>query len=413
MTFSKIKTLFICNFIKSKNTDSYYDDWLDAFVAEKSFDIQIFNIQTDSFYQINIKSYDIIILSHSITANGVELKYSKSLKELLRKRRGKLLSFVGNELNLPFAHISEKINFLKTCEVDIIMSQLPIDAAKWLYNECSCIVLSVPHALNNKVFRPIIPVSKRPIDIGCRNAKYSVTLGDDERNRIIDFFRNHKFLGKEHKIDIETRNSKRFNRADWALFLNKCKGTISTEAGSYYLEKNDCTVKLIENYIKDKNKYANLKVVSSNSLLYKKIASILPLDIKEWLRNLLGKFGIYRIDDLLEEEDFEFVYDMFFRDKLQCRFYSKTISSRHFDAIGTKTCQIMFPGEFSGILKPDIHYIALNKDFSNIDEVIEKFFNDDYRLNMINNAYEFCIENHLYSHRINYILNQIDKICAV
>jgi hypothetical protein len=34
-------------------------------------------------------------------------------------------------------------------------------------------------------------------------------------------------------------------------------------------------------------------------------------------------------------------------------------SSRHFEAVGTKTCQIMFRGRFNDILAADRHYLAL------------------------------------------------------
>jgi hypothetical protein len=47
------------------------------------------------------------------------------------------------------------------------------------------------------------------------------------------------------------------------------------------------------------------------------------------------------------------------------------ISPRHFEAVITKTCQILVKGRYSGVLWPGRHYLALERDFSNLDEVLE------------------------------------------
>jgi hypothetical protein len=48
------------------------------------------------------------------------------------------------------------------------------------------------------------------------------------------------------------------------------------------------------------------------------------------------------------------------------------ISPRHFEAVITRTCQVLVEGHYDGILEPDRHYIPLRRDFSNLDEVLEK-----------------------------------------
>ncbi len=44
----------------------------------------------------------------------------------------------------------------------------------------------------------------------------------------------------------------------------------------------------------------------------------------------------------------------------------RTTSSRHFEAAAMRVCQIMYEGEYSGVLKPMVHYIPLRKDFSEL-----------------------------------------------
>jgi hypothetical protein len=65
-----------------------------------------------------------------------------------------------------------------------------------------------------------------------------------------------------------------------------------------------------------------------------------------------------------------------------------TISPRVFEAIALRTPLVMFPGSYSGIVKPNLHYIPLEKDFSNMDEVVRKI-KDPVRLQeMADRAFE-------------------------
>jgi hypothetical protein len=48
------------------------------------------------------------------------------------------------------------------------------------------------------------------------------------------------------------------------------------------------------------------------------------------------------------------------------------ISPKMFEAIATRTALILFEGSYSDILKPDVHFLPLKKDFSNVDEVLAK-----------------------------------------
>jgi hypothetical protein len=79
------------------------------------------------------------------------------------------------------------------------------------------------------------------------------------------------------------------------------------------------------------------------------------------------------------------------------KFY--TISGRHFEAAVTKTCQILFDGEYEGILKPWIHYIPIYKDFSNIDEVLIKIRDTKYCDEIANRAFKDITENESYRYK--------------
>jgi hypothetical protein len=48
------------------------------------------------------------------------------------------------------------------------------------------------------------------------------------------------------------------------------------------------------------------------------------------------------------------------------------ISPRHLEAVITKTGQVLVEGTYSGVLEPERHYIPLRRDFSNLDETLER-----------------------------------------
>lgn len=53
----------------------------------------------------------------------------------------------------------------------------------------------------------------------------------------------------------------------------------------------------------------------------------------------------------------------------------KNFTPRIFEAIICKSCLVLVEGEYNGLLKKDINYIPIKKDFSNIEEVYDKIRN--------------------------------------
>ena len=118
-----------------------------------------------------VKEAELIVLLHS--TNGDTTIYLEPLATVLQDRKGLLVSFVGNEVNLPGSSIVAKRRVLGALEPDIIASQLPLEAGEYLFGDLvRWKVISLPHGLNPKVFRSSIPPSARPIDVGVRAVRY-------------------------------------------------------------------------------------------------------------------------------------------------------------------------------------------------------------------------------------------------
>lgn len=73
-----------------------------------------------------------------------------------------------------------------------------------------------------------------------------------------------------------------------------------------------------------------------------------------------------------------------------------TSSPRHFEACITKTCQVLVEGNYFNKMQPGRHYIELKRDFSNIDEVIEKIKDKELCELIAENAYrEIAMDSEL------------------
>ena len=86
------------------------------------------------------------------------------------------------------------------------------------------------------------------------------------------------------------------------------------------------------------------------------------------------------------------------------------ISPRNIQACMTRTCQILLEGEYNGILKPNIHYIEVKKDYSNLDEVMNLMRNESFRMELVNNAYNDVVKSGKYTYQVfvDYIFEKIN-----
>ena len=106
---------------------------------------------------------------------------------------------------------------------------------------------------------------------------------------------------------------------------------------------------------------------------------------------------------LTEEDLYRKIFKMTTKDYRS----GKSISSRHFEPIGTKTCQILLEGQYNNLLIPGKHYLSVKKDYSNIEEIIKKFQDEEQRRLIVDEAYNYVREHHTYDIRVKSLVNFI------
>lgn len=380
---------------------SYFDDWLESFSTNPEVNALAINISKRHLAPSELRDISeaaLVVLLHS--TNGDDLTALEAILPTLMDRSGIVVAFIGNELNLPNIGISDKRKVLEKINPEYVATQLLQEAGDYLWGDIALNgVLCVPHALNELKFTPTQDRHDRQIDIGARGNRYSITLGDRDRNLITDLFED---LGQCGTLNVDI-STKRYDRNGWSEFLNACRGTVSSEAGSWFLERDDATVSAI---VEDaSNQRPNVRTMSLPPK-WQKLYSFLPSAARNIARKQAASKGILSVSDLLDLLDEEQVIrDYFDRDKPD--FYGKCISSRHFDATGTLTTQILLEGRYNDILKPDIHYIELKADLSNFADVVEKIQDETLCATIAESARALAIDSHTYRHRVRRLLDQV------
>lgn len=191
----------------------------------------------------------------------------------------------------------------------------------------------------------------RKTDVGYRARQLSFYMGEgaQEKHQIGIRFRE-RANASGLKTDIETDERRRIYGRRWHEFLANCRAVLGVEAGVSIFDLEDKVRIECERLISESPR------ISFNEVS-KKV-------LQPWEQNVP-----YR-----------------------------TISPRHFEAAAFRVCQILFEGDYSGVMQPMVHYIPLKRDFSNLGDVIRMFKDQKFRSRLVENAYRDLIASGEYSY---------------
>jgi len=184
------------------------------------------------------------------------------------------------------------------------------------------------------------PVEQRPNHIVYRATKLPYWFGSHGqlKHRIAGTITQHAKL-HDLEFDISTQESDTIVGGAWIDFLASGKAVIGCESGSSVLDRRG--------------------------------------EVKSKIQSLIFQNGDLSFDDV--NAHFPNGWDDY-------KFFA--ISPRHLESVITKTCQVLIEGKYDGILKPNDHYIPLKRDFSNVDDVLEKLKDSKLLQHISDQAYE-------------------------
>tara|TARA_B100000963_G_scaffold341699_1_gene341664 strand:+ start:12958 stop:14061 length:1104 start_codon:yes stop_codon:yes gene_type:complete len=359
----KLKVLLVYA-VSNCSTLSYHVLWPKNFKNHKNLKVHLLNLKrkipcnkADTFYIKNIFRPDVIVLLHSVFANG--LHQSPVLFEYISSFDGQKVFYLTNF----YKNMPEKMKFCESLGINIFV-QLGTSAvtSEIFRKRLNGIKILNGHAgaLDQSTFFPGPLLDQRPIDIGFRGMNEPWYFGHQERsnlmNAIMQSLRNKKLV-----LDCSMDEADRFVPNIWADFLRNCKAQLGTESGTDFFDITEKVRYLTNNYTQ-KNKEA---------------------DFNEVYDNVLNPLG----DEY----------------KIKCRL----ISGRVIEAAASKSVLILYEGKYEGYMEPDEHYISISKDHRNLDEAMDKLSDLSLCNKLIENSYECVLENFTFEKQINYLIDNL------
>lgn len=331
---------------------AYATDWAEAFGEHPQLAVTRCNVNdliALSAVARRLRRFDLVVVLHTATAVGPGPL--RRLTRALRRRRGALAVFMGNE----YEHLGGLRGWLHEVRPDAICSQLPLASARWVYADFGARqVLSLPPGLAAARYPAGPPLAERAIDVGFAGDRYPLYIGDDDRNRLLEqVAREAGRLGLRHQLRFE-----RLPRERWAAFLRGCRCVVGAEAGTAFLDPEGGAVDRA----------------------------------RAWLRRQPAT-------DLAA---------------LRARFFSeptprsgKAIAARHFEAIGSGCCQLLLRGDYNGLLRADEHYLAIDRDLANLPAVLEQARCVERCAAIAERARAHVLAEHTYRHRVDALLRAL------
>lgn len=343
-----VKALVLYAVDEGRRTLSYQQGWPAAFARDPRFDAKLVNVMSRSGrlaarLALSTRGFDAIVVLHSVLSNEGVI-FGRLLEDLTAHEAPKAY-FIGNEYKL----MPQKMEFSEQISVSLLVSMVHSRQVHRLYRErLGCEVVEIPSAgVDRTVFSPLTDLADRPVDLGMRAYEDPLHLGHRERRTIGTEFAG---LARERGfvVDVSFDPRERFAPEEYAAFLNRCRGQLGTEAGGDFFELSDDLFRQVVAYT-----------------------------------------------EAHPEAELNEIWPLFFAD-YEDPVSARSITGRHTEAAATKTVQILFDGEYSGFFEPDIHYLALRKDLSNAEDVLDRFQDDALCREVADNAYRVATEELTY-----------------
>jgi hypothetical protein len=182
-----------------------------------------------------------------------------------------------------------------------------------------------------------------------------------EKSEIGAGFLEH-VAGRDLRCDISSREDDRIYGEHWYRFLASCRATLGTESGASIVDFDGGLEALTKDYLARRPRAT-------------------PVEIE---RDLTAPYeGAVVIN---------------------------TASPRLFEAAAMRTAMILFRGSYGGVVEPERHYVPLEKDFSNMEEVVERLRDTAYLDELAGRAYDDLVASGRYSLRT--VAEELDAVIA-
>lgn len=314
-------------------------------------------------------------LSHVRTTDAVIFHYyaqvytvfSPSLTHAISRLNCKKIFFAQDD----YDYIQRNLNKYLDCKADFIYSPISdVTSRNYLYPPARIGPIKIRHYLTG--YLPALkedpsPISDRPLHIFYRGNDVGWaygSLGQEKYTIGIDMLQHA--IDHSLQVDISSSFSDQLYGSAYFTALSTAKATLITESGSSVLHNTD-------NIMHTKQEIISLARTSRHRLQRNDIHKLYP--------DYLSVDGTHVVAE---------------------------ISPKAFEAIVHKTALIAFNGHYSGVLKPHQHFIPLEKDFSNVRDVIELLKDNNFLQDLVDRTYNDIVVNGRYTYP--HLIRELDDV---
>lgn len=298
---------------------------------------------------VPLDGFDVVVIHHSILVTHDQY-LSAALRERIRQFAGLKVQFVQDEYRWPDAVTSA----IRNLEIDVLFSLLNEEEIPRFYSERLPDVAIFPALAGyvpERLARLDARDGARPIDIGYRGRSMPFWLGNLAREKIEigrGVLERAPLYGL--RCDIGWAEKDRIYGRQWDAFLSSCRAFLGTESGA---------------------------------------------SITDWDGTIERNVNAYLVDH--PGATYEEVHAAILAPH-EGNFPMQVVSPRVFEAIAHRTALVQFPGGYSGVVEPWVHYIPLEKDFSNMDEVSRLVRDERFVSELTSRAHSDVIGSGRYSY---------------
>jgi len=328
-------------------------DHLDAFARYSCHQVVYAHATDAAPLAFSLDSFDVVLVHYSVRL-AYEWHISPAFAQALRSFNGLKVLFIQDEYDNTW----QACRWIDWLKIGVVFTCVPLEHVRSIYSRVDhqqvtflpTLTGYLPLTLENAT--PVPPLHQRRIVIGYRGRELPFRYGLLAREKMLIGKRMRaSCLIRSIPYDIEWSDKHRLYGRQWHDFLTSCRSVLGSESGSNVFDFDGS----------------------------------LSQTIAEALKKSPGA-------------SFEEIHEQFLRD---CEFdgLMNQISPRIFEAIAARTGLVLFEGKYSGVVRPEEHFIPLKKDFSNVEEVLAKVQHDSYLEPMIERAYQHVVGSGLYTYR--------------
>ena len=304
-------------------------DHIEAFRRYSRHHIRTFNTRDMTrSVALDLDHFDVVVIHYSVVLSSPNY-LSADFREKLSRFRGLKIEFIQDD----YRWTDRETAASREIGIKVLFTVAPEPAASQLYDvrlpgvrRVQTLTGYVPENLRH---RPVKPLGARTIDVGYRARDLPFWFGRLSREKA---WIGQRFLELAPayglRCDIAWTEHDRIYGDRWIDFVSSCRATLGTESGASIADFDGGAEQAVLTYLR-------MHPAASYEEVHEAV-----------LRPYEGNVVVH------------------------------VISPRVFEAAALGTALVMFPGEYSGVIAGGEHYIALEKDFSNMDEVVRQLRDD-------------------------------------